>query len=247
MKLTVLGYYGGYPAKGIGTSSFLLTANSGYQLLIDCGSGALMALERVLDPLKLNAVILSHYHADHIADVGVLQHYWQLVNGNKAQPLLPIYGHSLDEIQFNQLDWPNATEKHSYQTDKALKLGPFTISFFKTKHPVDTFAMRIKEEDNDKEVVYTADTTVCEGLAEFIAGASILLADTNFYADKTGQRWHLTAPEAGELAKTARVQSLWLTHLPQTGLLTTLVTQAQFAAGRKVNVQRVHQGQIIKI
>lgn len=247
MKLTVLGYYGGYPAKGIGTSSFLLTATNGYQLLIDCGSGALMALERILDPLRLNAVILSHYHADHIADIGVLQHYWQLAPGNKAQPMLPIYGSPLDEPHFNQLDWPHATEKHPYQVEEKLKIGPFTISFFQTKHPVATFAMRFKEDDSDKEFVYTADTTVCADLPEFIQGAELLLADTNFYADKTGQRWHLTAPEAGELAKMAKVPNLWLTHLPQTGLLTTLVTQAQQAAGQKVNVQRVHQGQIIKI
>ena len=74
MKLTVLGYLGGYPANGIGTSSYLLES-SGFHLLIDCGSGALLSLEDVLDPLKLNGLILTHYHHDHTADVGVLQYY----------------------------------------------------------------------------------------------------------------------------------------------------------------------------
>ena len=76
MKLTVLGYYGGYPFQNKGTSGYLIQSD-GFNLLLDCGSGVLMSLENQIDPLKLNAVVLSHYHADHIADVGVLQYYWQ--------------------------------------------------------------------------------------------------------------------------------------------------------------------------
>lgn len=77
MKLTVLGCLGAYPYKGEGTSSYLLESE-GFHLLIDAGSTTLVRLENYLDPLKLDAVILSHYHHDHIADLGVLQYYRQL-------------------------------------------------------------------------------------------------------------------------------------------------------------------------
>ncbi|GAJ25934.1 metal-dependent hydrolase [Liquorilactobacillus sucicola DSM 21376 = JCM 15457] len=79
MKITILGFFGGYPYDGKATSSYLLQSD-GYNLLLDCGSGALLNLEKELDPLQLNAVLLSHYHQDHIADIGVLQYYWQLNN-----------------------------------------------------------------------------------------------------------------------------------------------------------------------
>ena len=70
MKLTVLCCLGAYPYKGEGTSSYLLESE-GFHLLIDAGSTTLVRLENYLDPLKLDAVILSHYHHDHIADLGV--------------------------------------------------------------------------------------------------------------------------------------------------------------------------------
>ncbi|MEG0781710.1 MBL fold metallo-hydrolase, partial [Carnobacterium sp.] len=72
MKLTILGYWGGYPINNEGTSSYLVESE-GYHLLIDAGSASLISLENHLDPLELDAVILSHYHHDHVADIGVLQ------------------------------------------------------------------------------------------------------------------------------------------------------------------------------
>lgn len=240
MKITVLGYYGGYPANGIGTSGFLIESGD-YHLLLDAGSGTLLVLEELLSPLQLDAVLLTHYHADHIADVGVLKHYWQLAPGDKKEPILPIYGNPTDSANFNSLDWPNSTQKMAFDAASVLELGPLTLTFFKTKHPVTTFAVRIHEAGNPHEMVYTADTTVAAGLAEFVAGAEVLLADTNFYADKTGERWHLTSTEAGQLAQEAHVKRLYLTHLPQTGDLEQLAQEAQNSAGTGVKVMNVQR------
>lgn len=145
MKLTVLGYYGGYPTPLAGTTGFLLTAGD-YHLLLDCGSGVLKVLEQYLDPLRLDAAILTHYHHDHIADVGVLQYYWQLRQGERQEPVLPIYGHTEDPLNFASLTWANATEGRSYDPEATLNLGPLTITFQRTIHPVPTFAMRIVDD-----------------------------------------------------------------------------------------------------
>jgi Metal-dependent hydrolases of the beta-lactamase superfamily III len=75
MLVTVLGFYGGYPYKGIGTSGYLLR-NGDKSYLIDCGSGVLNSLASYMKPTDLDGVILSHYHHDHTADVGVLQYEW---------------------------------------------------------------------------------------------------------------------------------------------------------------------------
>jgi len=235
LKLTVIGFLGGYPANGNPTSSYLLESGD-FKLLIDCGSGALLSLEEVLDPLKLNAVILSHYHHDHTADVGVLQYYWQLHAKRYAAPILPIYGHSLDAVNFKGLDWPKSTKGVAYNPDEALKLGPFEITFFKTHHPVPAFAMRIKEQETGKVLVFTADTAYFPELTDFVQNADLLMTDTNFFADKTGQKWHMTSTESGKLAHDGNVHRVLLTHLPAIGDLHKLRQEAQHAAGENIPI-----------
>lgn len=230
MKLTVIGYYGGYPANGVGTSSYLLTSGD-FNLLIDCGSGALLSLEQIIDPLKLDAVILSHYHYDHIADVGVLQYYWQLHEERPKQAVLPIYGPTSDPLNFGALTWPHASEGKGYLSGDVLHVGPFTIRFLPMKHPVPAYGMRIEENETGETLVFTADTANIPSIAAFAMGADLLLTDTNFYDDKHGTKWHMTAGESGQLAADAKVGRLILTHLPQYGDLSVLKREAQTAAG----------------
>ncbi|KRL04799.1 MBL fold metallo-hydrolase [Liquorilactobacillus oeni] len=244
MKITVLGMYGGYPYAGKGTSSYLLQGNN-FNLLLDCGSGALLSLEQHLDPLKLNAVLLSHYHYDHIADVGVLQYYWQL--NNKSGNLLPIYGHKEDEQHFNELSWPQATEGHAYDPQKLLEVGPYRISFLRTKHPVAAFAMRITEIATNKVFVFTADTAYFEKLAEFAQGADLLLTDTNFSAEKKGTKWHMTSRESGILAKQAGTKRLVISHLPQNVEFSKLQKETAAAAGNKVTVEVADVGKKFEV
>lgn len=246
MKITVLGYLGGFPAHGDATSCYLIESQ-GYSFLLDCGSGGLLSLEQVMDPLQLDAVILSHYHADHIADVGVLQYYWQLHTNRPKEALLPIYGHTMDANHFASLTWPNASEGRGYDPNTKLELGPFTISFLKTQHPVDAFAMRIVERSTNKVLVFTADTRYFEDLSAFSRDADLLLADTNFFADHTGTAWHLTSKQAGTIAQRANVKQLMLTHLPAAGDLQLLKQQAQKTAGSAIEVTLAWSGENVKI
>ncbi|MGV0168856.1 MBL fold metallo-hydrolase [Furfurilactobacillus sp. WILCCON 0119] len=235
MKLTILGYYGGYPANGVGTTGYLLESGD-YHLMIDAGSGTLLALQRVLSPLQLDAVLLTHYHHDHTADVGVLQYQWQLDQGKRKQPVLPIYGHTEDPLNFAALTWPNATVGRPYNDQTPLTLGPFLITFLKTKHPVPTFAVRIEETTTGRVLAFSADTAAIPTMAAFVQHADFLMVDTNFFADHDGPMWHMTSTQAGVLAKQATAKQLLLTHLPQTGQLSVLRDQAQDAAGPTVSV-----------
>lgn len=233
MKLTILGYYGGYPDHGVGTSAYLVQSGD-YNLLMDAGSGALLALEKVLDPNLLDAVLLTHYHHDHVADFGVLQYYYQLHSGPKKHLPLPVYGHTKDPLNFAALTFGDFTKGQGYDGASTLTLGPLKLTFLETEHPVPAFAVRIEETTTGKVLVNTSDTRAFAGLAPFANGADLLLADTNFLADKPAPRWHLTAPQAGQLAADAQVKHLVLTHLPQELSLATLKAQAQATAGKRL-------------
>lgn len=226
MELTVLGYWGGYPTKGEGTSSYLIESD-GYHLWLDAGSASLIALEHQVDPLDIDAVLISHYHHDHIADLGVFQ-FTRLLKGvgeNRA-PMVPIYGHEEDKENFDRLTMERVSKGIAYRENESFTVGPFEIKTMKTLHPVPCFAFRIKEVNTGKVLVFTADSGYLEGFIPFSKDADLLLADTNFFHGMENHRVHMTSTEVGRIAKEAKVKKLLLTHLPQQGDLTMLKEQA---------------------
>ncbi|MCJ8005947.1 MBL fold metallo-hydrolase [Lederbergia wuyishanensis] len=225
MELTVIGHWGGYPKAGEASSGYLLT-HEGFNLLVDCGSAVLSQLQMYIKPEELNAVILSHYHADHIADIGVLHHallIGKYVSGYDRN--LSIYGHSKDPDGLSSLTYKDITTGIAYDKDNFIHIGPFKIEFIRTKHPVACYAMRITCEG--KTLVYTADTSYFDELVEFSMDADVLLAESNFYKGMDGaSAGHMTSEEAGRLAKKANVDTLVLTHLPHFGDLNQLKAEA---------------------
>lgn len=245
MKLIALGVWGGYPTRDAGTTSYLLQSESGFNLLLDCGSRAVTELEHELQPTQLDAVILSHYHEDHIADLGALRQYRQLFPlGQEGWDgmILKIYGHTENQYEFDKLTLAGVSEGHAYQPYETLKIGPFDISFMRTVHPVVNYAMRIVERKTGQVLVYTGDTGYFDGLADFSKQADVLLADVYFFKDKAKVPNHLSSVEAGQIAKSAAVKKLILTHLPQFGDLKLLQNEAQEAAGTiAVDLAQPHQ------
>ena len=212
MLITVLGYYGGYPYKGHGTSGYLLQDDD-KNVLIDCGSGVLNELSNYIDPLQLDAVVLSHYHHDHTADLGVLQYNWQLDPENRKHKLLPIYGHTQDFVNFAQLTMDGVSQGIAYSDYGPSSIESLKFEFLRTIHPVPAYAMKITK--GSTSIVYTSDTAYFDGLVDFAKGSDLLITDTNFQEDKTGRIWHMTTKQSGELAKAADVKRLMISHLPQ--------------------------------
>ena len=123
--------------KDGGTTSYLVTSEDGFQLLMDCGSRAVTEFRKEISPLDLDAVIISHYHPDHVADLGVLRHYFQLYPKHLWEPkILPIYGHTEDEQEFAKLTLDGVSQGKAYDVNGVEKIGPFDITFIKTVHPV---------------------------------------------------------------------------------------------------------------
>lgn len=230
MKVTVLGYWGGYPYEMEGTTSYLVESE-GYHLLLDAGSSTLIQLEKHLNPLELDAVLVTHYHHDHIADLGVLQYLRQLAPYEGAKQVLPIYGHMEDTHQFNQLTMPGVSIGCGYKESDILEIGPFKIEFIRTVHPVPCFAVRIKEISSGKVFVFTADTGYFSGLTDFCHKADLLITDTYLLSGNEGHHAHLTTKETGNLASNAQVRHLVLSHLNQHVDLNQVLSETQYYAG----------------
>ena len=88
MRLTVLGGCGAWPEPGQACSGFLLE-HDGFRLLIDAGYATLPRLLQLVRPGLVDAVLISHGHPDHCADLNPLLR--ARVLGESGLPPLPLY------------------------------------------------------------------------------------------------------------------------------------------------------------
>ncbi|MBF0159444.1 MAG: ribonuclease Z, partial [Magnetococcales bacterium] len=91
MRLTILGSGTGVPSLQRNAPGYLLQPRRGRHFLIDCGSATLRQLEQVGVPYhRLDAVLITHTHADHIGDLMALIHalrYFPIDGRLRTQPL----------------------------------------------------------------------------------------------------------------------------------------------------------------
>jgi len=236
MKLTVIGYWGGFPAAGEASSGYLLE-HEGFKLLLDCGSGVLSQLQTFVSPDELDAVLLTHSHPDHTADIGVLQH--ALLIGHMSggtEKCLPIYTHSDDAVFIETLQYKSYTKWEPIDEGKSSQIGPFLVSAMRTKHSVPCLAYRI--EAGGRVFGFTGDTAFDEKFAFFFHGADCLLSECNFYKGmETAERaGHLTSEHAAVIARNAMAKRLILTHLPHFGNVHQLKDEAAEFFGGEIGL-----------
>ena len=226
MKITIVGHWGAYPEKNEATSCYLIEDND-YKLLIDCGSGALSHLQQYICLEELDAVLLSHYHHDHVADIGSLQYCRQIaMNLNKTKQPLQIYGHAYEQQEFAKLDKPPYVKSYLYNEQSQLEIGPFNVTFQKTDHKQTCFAMRI--EAGGKTLTYSADSSYKDEIITFAKDSDLFICEASFYKGQDAKPYgHMNSIEAAMIAQKANVKQLILTHLPHFGLHQQLVEEAK--------------------
>lgn len=213
MKVTIVGTSSAYPTKDNPTSSYLIQSPEG-NVLLDCGSGSMMALDGLIDLEELDYIFISHKHPDHIADLGVLQHR-RLVKKMMQQDLpdLQIFG-AFEDLLKSEIEAINSSQVFNLAEVK--HIGPFTVRFQQTNHPVETYAIRL--EVRDKSIVYTSDTAYCEDLIEFAKDADLLVTESSLYPTMDGtQSGHMNVNEAINFSIKSQAKQVLLSHLPEYG------------------------------
>lgn len=214
MKLTILGKYGPFPAPGGACSGYLLEAGD-VSLVIDLGSGTLSRLRRLKPWLDVDAVLLSHLHSDHMADMLVLRYALQqfAARGIRVPMPLPVVAPDAPETEYRQLTSSGVFDMLPIQDKMRIRFKDVIVSFYRVIHPVPTYAMVF--EQGNKKLVYSGDTGYSDDLPELFSNADLLLADTCFLQSEGGNAApaHLTTLEIAELAKKSNVKQLLCTHI----------------------------------
>lgn len=192
-------------------------------VLLDLGSGAFGQLLRYLPPEELDAVLLSHLHADHVVDVAALDVYLRYGPGAPFEQV-PLWGpqgvaERVEQVTGEPDGGREAYLPGTWVEGRAVQIGPLEVVPFAVEHPVPAFALRITGPAEDgsgtRTLVYTGDTDTCDGVRAAAMDADLLLSEAAFQENRDGVRGvHLTGRRAGELATATRAQRLVLTHIP---------------------------------
>lgn len=217
-EAVVLGASGTYPKPGGACTGFLLRCRDS-SVLVDAGPGTFANLQRHVDFHELTAVVISHLHLDHILDLFSLYHALRYGRDSRGPTGLEVYGPEGTEEHLRQLlapygegDFGGYFDFHVIRSGDKVGIMPFVFTFKKTTHPVETLAM--SADANGRTLVYTADTAWNDGLVAFARNANVLIAEASLQEpDTPASQVHMTAEEAGKLAKTAGVGRLVLTHI----------------------------------
>lgn len=221
MKLTVIGCSGSYPGPDSCCSCYLVEADHEgrtWRMLLDLGSGSLGTLHRYVDPLAIDALLVSHLHPDHFFDISgyfVMRKY----HPQGPQPRIPVWGPSGIAKRvakaYGLPPKPGMTGEfdfHEYD-GRPIRLGPFTVTTSSVSHPIEAYGLRV--EHAGRTLVYSGDTGPCGSLEELAQGADVLLAEAAFREGEDNPTGlHLTGKDAGQAAAKAGVGRLVLTHIP---------------------------------
>ncbi len=240
----VLGCHGPYPPAGGACSGYLISAE-GYNLLLDCGNGVLSRLREHLCFFDLQALLLSHLHADHICDAMIMRYGLQMAleKGQRVSPL-KLYAPGEPRPVFDCLAYKEAYALKSVVSKMTIEEGPFKVSFLEAAHSVPSMAMRL--ETPAGVLVYSSDTEYFSGLAHFAADADLFLCEASYLEKEIekGETNHLSAAQAGQIAAEAKVKKLLLTHLhPERDPALTLFEAAKYFPEARL----AYEGQVLEI
>jgi ribonuclease BN (tRNA processing enzyme) len=216
MKLTIIGCSGSFPGPDSPASCYLLEAE-GFRLVLDFGNGSLGALQRHIGLYDVDAVLLSHLHADHCIDM-CAYHVVRTYTPEGPLPRVPVHAPADASKRLNAAygmeDEPVLETSFDFfpLSPGVRHIGPFEVTAALMNHPVETYGFRLAY--GGRSVVYSADTGESAELVKLAHEADMLLCEAAF-VERPGlpTGLHLTGRQAAEHAAAAGVSTLVLTHL----------------------------------
>ncbi len=194
-------------------TSALISAENGTQILIDTSSDfRQQALRRAIQ--RIDAVLYTHYHADHILGLEDLRGY----NFAQQGPI-PAYGtqNTISEIRrcFNYVFEPNPNydgggvpqiETHLIDDTTPFEVKGFLVRPFQLQH-----GLTVVTGYRIGEMAYATDCKILpEATYETLTGVRVLVLDGLRYEP---HKAHLTIPEACAVAQRISAERTFLTHM----------------------------------
>ncbi|MEU7068723.1 MBL fold metallo-hydrolase [Streptomyces narbonensis] len=213
-RVVVLGSATPYPQPG-NPCSGQLVEGGGVRVWVDAGTGTLAELQRHVALADIDAVWISHLHADHCADL-LTAYYALLYAGLDVSVPVPLFGPAgiADRLAGFLTNGPERSpvEKafavEELHDGHVATVGGLTLRSRAVDHAgPDAFALRVESEDG-RSFVYSGDCEPCPPLVELARGCDLFFCEAD--GDVPG---HHTPAQAGLSAAAAGVGRLVVTHV----------------------------------
>src|SRR5829696_8508401 len=231
MRLTVLGKSPSWQDAGGACSGYLIEEDDTV-VLVDCGNGVFAKLRRFIDYVDVDAVVISHLHADHFLDL--VPYAYALTYAPRQQPVPVDRWPGTDCPACPDLHVPpGATELfrrvvgawgnedliekafglREYAPAEPLEVGPLRIRFQPVPHFTATNAVEIASTNGGGRITYGADHAPTDHIIDFARDTDLLIIEATLpRPEREGPRGHITPAEAGEHARKAGARRVLLTH-----------------------------------
>lgn len=238
LRVTVLGCSGSYAAPGTACTGYLVQSE-GINVLLDCGPGVLANLQRHIDVADIDAVVNTHCHADHWVELPVLRTIWTYFLGRKG---LPVFG-TAETREMNRIvcggEEPEAFAWTDVHAGDSITIGGQKWRFSLADHPVETLAVRV--DCGDRSFVFSSDTGTGWQPGAFLQDVDLALLEASYTAEREPEGFpHLSARQAGVMAREHGVGRLVLTHQMPGADVAAHHTEGSEAFGRSVLVAYEH-------
>ncbi len=226
MRLTVLGGSAAGTNTGQGCSGYLVETGR-TKVVLDLGPGTLPELRRHADHRTLDGIVVSHLHLDHVLDLLALRFLlaYNPISPPGTIPLwLPPGGQEFLRRAAAAFAQPGEEQRFfssvfdvaEYDPSGQVEVGEAVARFTPTVHYVPCWAIRLESRVETASLFYTADNGPAVDLVPFGRPARVVVAEATLLDqgdEPFASRGHLTAAEAGDLAREIGAETLVVTHL----------------------------------
>ena len=223
--MTVLGKSPAWADAGGACSGYLVESGS-TRVLLDCGPGVLGKLRAVRDYAAIDAIVLSHLHADHMLDL--VPYASALAYGprwsSRPAPRPHLHAPPGARAAFARVcggagmratHVEESFALHEYDPADTLAIGDLHLRFQPVPHFVPAHAVEVA--DGGVRLTFSSDCGPNPQLCAFARGTDLLLIEATLSegeaAGEEQRRGHLTPREAGEHGRCAQARRLVLTHI----------------------------------
>lgn len=222
IEICFLGTGGSVATVERDNSSFLIHGD-GALILVDCPGGIIQKIKKLdFDPRKVDSILLTHIHPDHIYGLPSFVHSLML-----EECLIRLFSSGetilfcqslLDLFHLREKDIRTRIEFFPMEEGESFELaGSIELKSFKVPHSPQSLAYHFSFKKEKKELIYSGDTPPCSSLFKEAEKIDYLIHDCSapsrfFKKYPSLNTMHTNSLELGKLSQKAGVKCLIPCH-----------------------------------